>query len=256
MKTIKLKKENIYKGSLILVNADYPIVKDKANKNVSLIPLDIRFPEILMEYRAATVLAHLMVDLNCSHDIVPVSGYRSFEEQEQIYSESLRENGEEFTKKYVALPNHSEHQTGLAIDLAKNQDNIDFICPEFPYDGIYNDFRKEAPRYGFIERYEKGKEKITGISQEPWHFRYVGYPHSQIMYDNSLCLEEYIDKIKSYTWNNGPLSVEKGNQKIEIFYIPILSEEDERTILVKDYDLYQISGNNVDGCIITLWRGK
>lgn len=75
----------------------------------------------------------------------------------------------------------SEHQTGLAIDLAENKEQIDFICPHFPYTGICGEFRAAAPRFGFIERYVSGKEQITGIGAEPWHFRYVGYPHSVIM---------------------------------------------------------------------------
>lgn len=254
MKTIKLTRDHIYKGNLILVNANYPIVENKANENISLIPFDIRYPDILMEYRAASVLSHLISGLNGENDIVPVSGYRPLREQEQIYLESLEENGEEFTKKYVAFPNHSEHQTGLAIDLAKKQDDIDFICPEFPHYGIYNDFRKRAPRYGFIERYQKEKEDITGISHEPWHFRYVGYPHSQIIYENGICLEEYIEEIRKYPLGDKSLIIDRDSQRVEIFYVPILSSEDQRTIFLPDNSLYQISGNNVDGCIVTLWR--
>lgn len=254
MKTIKLTRDHIYKGNLILVNANYPIVESKTKVNISLVPFDIRYPDILMEYRAATVLSHLVSDLNGSDDIVPVSGYRPLKEQEQIYAQSLKENGEEFTKKYVALPNHSEHQTGLAIDLAKRQDDIDFICPEFPYHGIYNEFRKEIPRYGFIERYQKEKEDITGISHEPWHFRYVGYPHSQIINEMGICLEEYIEQIKKYPWDGKRLIIDGDKKGIEIFYVPILPSEDEKIVLLPDDGLYQISGNNVDGCIITLWR--
>ena len=85
----------------------------------------------------------------------------------------MRESGRKFTETYVAVPGHSEHETGLAIDLGLKQDVIDFIRPEFPYEGICQRFRQLAPKYGFIERYPKGKEEVTGIGQEPWHFRYV-----------------------------------------------------------------------------------
>lgn len=74
-----------------------------------------------------------------------------------------------------------------------NKQDIDFIRPDFPYDGICGEFRKVAPNYGFIQRYTEDKEKITGISHEPWHFRYVGYPHSQIITERGLSLEEYIE---------------------------------------------------------------
>ena len=109
-----------------------------------------------------------------------------------IYTDSLRENGPEFTAKFVAMPGHSEHLTGLAIDLGLRQPKIDFIRPAFPYEGICQKFRELAPAYGFIERYPKGKEHITGIAHEPWHFRYVGTPYSETMAFKGMTLEEYL----------------------------------------------------------------
>ena len=126
-------------------------------------------------------------------EIVPVSGWRSQQEQQRIWDDSMAEHGETFTRQYVALPGCSEHQTGLAIDLGKAAGYIDFIRPAFPYDGVCGRFRRLAARYGFIERYQRGKEEVTGISAEPWHFRYVGAPHAQLMETNGLCLEEYRD---------------------------------------------------------------
>lgn len=96
-------------------------------------------------------------------------------------------------KALRALPACSEHETGLAIDLAANAQDIDFICPEFPRSGICQKFREAAPYYGFVERYAKEKEPVTGISGEPWHFRYVGTPHSEIMARKGMCLEEYVE---------------------------------------------------------------
>ena len=110
----------------------------------------------------------------------------------------MAEHGETFTRQYVALPGCSEHQTGLAIDLGKAAGYIDFIRPAFPYDGVCGRFRRLAARYGFIERYQRGKEEVTGISAEPWHFRYVGAPHAQLMETNGLCLEEYRDFLRQH----------------------------------------------------------
>ena len=90
--------------------------------------------------------------------IAPVSGWRSQEEQQSIWNESTEENGADFTAKYVAQPGHSEHQTGLAIDLGLRREKLDFIRPSFPYSGICEIFRQKAARYGFIERYPAGKE--------------------------------------------------------------------------------------------------
>lgn len=83
------------------------------------------------------------------------------------------------------------HETGLAIDVGKELEEVDFICPEFPYEGVCQIFRELAPMYGFIERYPKGKEAVTGIAKEPWHFRYVGYPHARIIQNLGMTLEEY-----------------------------------------------------------------
>lgn len=91
---------------------------------------------------------------------------------------------------------------GLAMDLGLNEGEIDFLCPYFPYEGICQKFREKSLAYGFIQRYQKDKENITLIAEEPWHFRFVGYPHSQIMYDKNLSLEEYILFLKRYLKDN------------------------------------------------------
>ena len=145
-----------------------------------------------------------------------MSGWRSQQEQQRIWDDSMAEHGETFTRQYVALPGCSEHQTGLAIDLGKAAGYIDFIRPAFPYDGVCGRFRRLAARYGFIERYQRGKEEVTGISAEPWHFRYVGAPHAQLMETNGLCLEEYRDFLRQ-----GPRSVALENGRMaQVFYVP------------------------------------
>ena len=176
-------------NSLILVNLQnaYP-----AGTEQDLVPVQAEYPDILMEREAAQALSRLMAQIDGWKFIVPVSGWRSQEEQQTIWDESLRDSGLEFTRQFVALPGHSEHQTGLAIDLGLRSEKIDFIRPDFPYDGICGTFRELAPSYGFIERYPKGKEAVTGIAHEPWHFRYVGTPHAGEMTRRGLTLEEYL----------------------------------------------------------------
>ena len=249
MKTIELEKEKIYCGTLLLVNAHYPLID---NNTKGLVPADARFPDILIKRDAANVLQFIFEKISAKNSIVPVSGYRSSKEQAAIYDGSLKENGEDFTKKYVALPNHSEHQTGLAIDLGLNKKDIDFICPDFPYDGICGEFRRIAPNYGFIERYSKDKEELTGISHEPWHFRYVGYPHSKIIVENGFSLEEYTEVIKAYRDNCKFVYKEAFGGVVEIYYIP--ATDDKTPISIPKNCIYQISGNNIDGFIVTVWR--
>lgn len=191
----------------------------------------------------------------CKESIALVSGYRSEKEQTDIYESSLKENGAEFTAKFVALPNHSEHQTGLAIDLGLEKENIDFICPDFPYEGICEKFRAVAPQYGFIERYRKGKENITKIAPEPWHFRYVGFPHSAIISENNFALEEYIEYLKQFSANDTHLKYDNGKTHFEIFYIQAEKADNTKIILPYNTDdavsAYEISGNNVDGFVVT-----
>ncbi len=233
----------IYSGDLILVNAEYPLRDKTAAELAPAIP---EYPDILLNRAAGERLRQALDSINAGSRIVPVSGYRSTREQASIYESSLKENGAEFTRKYVALPGHSEHQTGLAIDLALNSGSIDFIRPDFPYSGICEDFRQAAPEFGFIERYPAGKEKITGIAHEPWHFRYVGFPHSMIIVQNKLTLEEYTEYIKFFR-KSCPLYYSKGDLTAEIFYAPAA----ETTIGSENS---RLSGNNKDGFIITQWR--
>lgn len=171
-----------------------------------------------------------------------------------IYISSLQKNGKNFTKKHIGVPNHSEHQAGLAVDLCLNTRGADLICPSFPYEGICDKFRKVAPNYGFIERYKKGKEDITGMAYKSWHFRYVGYPHSKIIEELSLSLEEYIEFIKVYQNNRKFMYEGVMGEQIEIFYVPYKKGKYLFNIPV-NVDC-QISGNNVDGFIVTIWRKK
>lgn len=245
---LRLRKEEMHIGALILVNANHHVRK----KNMkTIVPLTAENEGVRLEAKAAATLTQLLRDIEHSDEIVPVSGYRSAEEQEAIYKGSAELYGKEFTRKFVALPGRSEHQTGLAIDLGENREDIDFICPQFPYTGICGRFRDRAPRYGFIERYTEGKESLTGISPEPWHFRYVGYPHAEIIRDMGVCLEEYIEYVKGFRASSERLVFPHKGRRIEIFYVP--AEEAETYVTIPDNTPYQASGNNVDGFIVTVW---
>lgn len=239
----------MHNGTLILVNEDYSL---KNNHMGNLIPADMGYKDILLKPYASNALQFIMEKIGAGRKIVPVSGYRSLEEQTQLFDDSIRDNGEEFTNKYVAKPNHSEHQTGLAIDLGLNVENIDFIRPEFSSDGICGEFIKNAPDYGFVQRYKEDKEDITKIAYEPWHFRYTGYPHSKIMEENNLSLEEYTDLIKDYRNNNRFVFEQPLGAVMEIFFVPANDEVTE--IEIPKTSIYQISGNNVDGFVVTVWR--
>lgn len=247
MRTIRLSKGDKYKGNLILVNQSWPLQNEEMPPCV---PILDAFPQVLLHVKASACLRQILKNIDGLSSIVPVSGYRPLVEQEEIYRDSLAENGAEFTVKFVAKPGCSEHQSGLAIDLGQKADDIDFLCPDFPDKGICGDFRRLASQYGFIQRYTKEKEEITQIACEPWHFRYVGYPHSEIMETLGFCLEEYIEYIKNFSMDGDILKVQCGRRQIQIAYVP----ETQSEIKVADEAIAEISGNNVDGCIVTLWN--
>lgn len=251
MRVVFLNSKSIHEGNLVLVNRHHPLRQEIDPDK--LVPVDEKHTAILLHSEAQTMLSRLLTLLDAKDGIVPVSGYRSLQEQETIFQDSLKENGEEFTLKYVALPNCSEHQTGLAIDLAENKADIDFIRPDFPYSGICQEFRMQAAQFGFIERYQTGKEAVTGIAWEPWHFRYIGYPHSAIMQQNQFSLEEYIEHLRDFPEHGQHLRFEDEGHAAEIFYIRA-QESSVTTVSLPDELPYQLSGNNVDGWVCTLWR--
>lgn len=151
---------------------------------------------VLLEAQTAALLQGLLKDTGSRGRIVPVSGWRSVEEQRAIWDSAIARGGEDYARSFVALPGCSEHHTGLAVDLALGEGSRDIITPDFPQEGICALFKKRAPAYGFILRYPRGKEHITGIAHESWHFRYVGIPHAKIMTAMELCLEEYLELLE------------------------------------------------------------
>ncbi len=121
------------------------------------------------------------------------SGYRSYADQEYLYNGYVQRDGQEAADTYSARPGHSEHQTGLAFDL--NGLSWDFgDTPE----GIW--VAENCHKYGFILRYPKGKEEITGYTYEPWHIRYLGVEKATEVYESGLCLEEFLNITSVYAY--------------------------------------------------------
>lgn len=119
------------------------------------------------------------------------SGYRTYEDQQELFLENLGSHGEEYAYMFSAYPGRSEHHTGLAIDVtspsmdwALSQDFKDY--PE----GMW--ISEHCQDYGFILRYPEGKEDITGYSYEPWHFRYVGVDVAKEIMEKGITFEEYL----------------------------------------------------------------
>jgi D-alanyl-D-alanine dipeptidase/carboxypeptidase len=256
---IQAANSEMHQGDLVLINRENPIRQTISNSR--LLPLS-SIPSIhtlrdgmLLERTCLRQLASLLEACHGINDIIAVSGYRTKLEQEQIYASSLADNGADYTARYVAWPDRSEHQTGLAIDVGKLNKNVDFIAPAFPDTDIYKSFKQLAASFGFIQRYKEGKESITHISCEPWHFRYIGYPHAEIMERNDWCLEEYIDQLKNYSFEENHLVYEDEQSFVQIYYVGVDTGTVTAIPLVP-CDRYLLSGNNRDGFIVTAYLDK
>ncbi|WP_068504198.1 M15 family metallopeptidase [Paenibacillus kribbensis] len=121
-----------------------------------------------------------------------VSGYRSYKRQVSIFNNNVKTKGEAYASQVSAVPGTSEHQTGLAIDVSSpSVGNV--LEQSFGASKEGEWLEKHAPEYGFIIRYTKGKQDITGYVYEPWHIRYVGKDIAEDVAKQGLTLEEYFD---------------------------------------------------------------
>lgn len=124
------------------------------------------------------------------YSIIAVSAYRDYDYQENLFNNYVKEKGENYALKCSAKAGHSEHQTGLSVDVMGSNNDYDQFEKSKEFDWMKNNSYK----YGFILRYPKGKEYITGFKYEPWHYRYVGKDVASIIYTEGITLEEYYKK--------------------------------------------------------------
>lgn len=125
-------------------------------------------------------------------------GYRTQEEQQQLLDEKIeayenegksKSEAKKLAEQWVAIPGTSEHQLGIAVDI--NADTT-----KSSSDDVYSWLAENAHKYGFIKRYPSDKTDITGVINEPWHYRYVGREAALEIYSQGMCLEEYIDTLE------------------------------------------------------------
>lgn len=124
-------------------------------------------------------------------NLYKISGFRDYQTQVQLFNQYVARDGKKAADKYSARPGHSEHQTGLTYDVGAVGSNKNL------YESFGNTkegkwIAKNAHKFGFIVRYPKGKEKITGYQYEPWHLRYLGKDTATKVYNSGQSLEEYL----------------------------------------------------------------
>lgn len=174
-----------YVPDLILVNKEYTI--DAAYDSGIVF---YRNTDVLMNSRIVNAYGEMSdyVKENLEDKLYVSSTYRSYEDQGRV----LEEEGEEI----AALPGQSEHQTGLAVDVyVMYHAGMAFI--QSPVGKYLNEHCQD---FGFIIRYPEGRKEVTGFDYEPWHLRYVGHPHAEIIMDNDITLEEYLGSMIPGKW--------------------------------------------------------
>ncbi len=179
----------------ILVNRDNPVPSDYLN-SVEIVLIEVTEDySVPLEKEAAEKYLQLKQRLDSlGIHVEALSGFRTQETQERIWRDSVAAHGEQHTRRYVAKPGYSEHQTGLALDLTLYdargnmvaEDDIEAHARFFPY----------LHTFGFILRYPAGKEGVTGYPFEPWHIRYVGEKAAAAIYKNGWTLEEYVSHVR------------------------------------------------------------
>ncbi|WP_017754055.1 LysM peptidoglycan-binding domain-containing protein [Calidifontibacillus oryziterrae] len=177
------------------------------NKNNALpegyVPQDLVVPNVnfpfqqydtkkLMRKDAALALEAMFQEAKRENiHLYALSGYRSYDRQNDIFAAKVIRSGMESAGQFSAKPGESEHQTGLAMDLTSASVNYG-LSQHFGETKEGQWVKKNAHKFGFIIRYQKGKEHITGYQYEPWHIRYVGKNASQVIADKDLTFEEYL----------------------------------------------------------------
>ncbi|ANC21894.1 D-alanyl-D-alanine carboxypeptidase [Bacillus cereus] len=240
MEKVEVTKAQIYKGDLLLVNKDYPVKKDSirsdiinVNHNSELVRGYVIFDRNLRLSKDVVKKFLNVVDAagkeSVNHFLIS-SGYRDFQEQKQLY--------EKMGSDYALPAGYSEHNLGLSLDIGSTQKKME-KAPEGKW------IEENAWKHGFVLRYPKNKSNITGIQYEPWHIRYVGLPHSAIMQKKNFTLEEYLEFLKE----EKEVSTEVEGKKYTVSYYKV---SENTKVNVPANKQYEISGNNMDGVIVTV----
>lgn len=226
LRDIKSNHEIAFNESLNLINKDFPIIEDGEERVVNYKDTDLKMKSFVVDPYESLSRA---VKEETGESLFIRSSFRTREEQEII---SSQDSGK------AATPGTSEHEKGIALDVY-----VEFFAGNGFLKSKAGQFvNRNSWEYGFIIRYPIDKKAVTGIPFEPWHIRYVGQPHAEIIYKNNLVLEEYIDSLeinKFYKFND---------------YI-ISRQTDEILTFPRDLKEVLVSPDNMGNYIITgIWE--
>jgi zinc D-Ala-D-Ala carboxypeptidase len=188
-------------NKMALVNKQFGLPEtflpiDLVRPNVSFSFGNQKLDKSLMRKEAAVALEKMFQEAKKNGiELFAVSGYRSYDYQNSLFQAEVDKVGWDKAVEAVAVPGQSEHQTGLAMDISSRGENM-LLTAEFGKSKEGKWLTDNAHRFGFILRYPKGKESITGYQYESWHFRYIGINAATIIFENKWTLEEYFQIVK------------------------------------------------------------
>ncbi len=172
----------------ILVNKYFYLDEDYVPKNLEALDENYSVKGMSLVKEAKDAFEALSLDASLENlTIKAMSTYRSYSYQKNLYTSYVAKDGETVADTYSARPGYSEHQTGLAVDVYNNSSSF----TDFENTKEYQWMQENAYKYGFILRYPKDKEHITGYAYESWHYRYVGFEIAEYINKNNLTFDEY-----------------------------------------------------------------
>ncbi len=235
---INIAAEQLSSGLLTVINSEHPYTASDTSSMVRLKDFknefySIRSEDIMLDSSAADALNLMMADYNAATQLSDIIIYTTTQQ---------------YTGSDSACPTvFAESASGLTIDLAVQGSDGSVLV----YDGadVEGWILENCTRYGFIVRYPDGKDAVTGQPGNTWHLRYVGNVHAAVMAQNNQCLEEYVEWIKGYSIDTQTYTCNLDGMEYEIYYTPYMG--DTTSIRVPVSGSYTISGNNIDGIIIS-----
>nr|WP_252187812.1 D-alanyl-D-alanine carboxypeptidase family protein [Anaeromonas frigoriresistens] len=188
---------NNFSNTLVVVNKEYSLPFDYEPENLVIPSVRFTFEEYdekkLLRHDSASALKELFISAKKEGVILYAqSGYRSYDRQRQIFGIKTMTRGMTEANRFSAKAGESEHQTGLAMDITS--ESVGFrLSQNFGETKEGKWLKENSYKFGFIIRYPKGKERVTGYQYEPWHIRYVGKDIAKEIDDKELTLEEYMN---------------------------------------------------------------
>lgn len=176
---------NLQDGYLILVNKHYYLDKNYTPNNLAYLK-ECSDGEQLSNDAAISFTNMCKQAQQEGLTLLAISGYRSYNRQSELYNNYLTKYTQNIVDTFSARPGHSEHQTGFSTDVSNGTSYT-----KFEQTNEYLWMKENAYKYGFIERYQEGKELITGYNKEPWHWRYVGIDEATYIKEKDITYEQY-----------------------------------------------------------------